>query len=87
MSLFRKNEGLGLKIVKMKLDVKCFETCLDLKIFPRFLKFIPPNLNVYKKKTDYLFQSVLWKNLKETNRELRIVESRFRNVKQQVFGI
>ena len=61
VSLFRKNERLGLKVVKLKLDVNYFETCLDLKICPRFLKFKPPNLSVYKK-PDYLFQSVLSKN-------------------------
>ena len=85
VSLFRKNERLGLKVVKLKLDVNYFETCLDLKICPRFLKFKPPNLSVYKK-PDYLFQSVLSKKLKETNRELRIAESRFRSVKQQILS-
>ena len=59
MSLFRKNQRLGLKVVKLKLDVNNFETCLDLKICPRFLKFKPPNLCVYKK-PDYLFQSVFY---------------------------
>ena len=29
VNLFRKNERLGLKVVKLKLDVNYFETCLD----------------------------------------------------------
>ena len=49
VSLLRKNERLGLKVVKLKLDVNYFETCLDLKICSRFLKFKTPNLNIYKK--------------------------------------
>ena len=85
MSLFRKNEHLGLKVVKLKLNVNYFETCLDLKICPRLLKFKPPNLNVYKK-PDYLFQSVLSKKLQKTNGELRIAKSRFRSVKQQILS-
>ena len=71
--------------MKLKLDVNYFETCLDLKICLRFLKFKPPNLSVYKK-PDYLFQSVLSKKLKETNRKLRIAESRFRSVKQHILS-
>ena len=86
MSLFRKNERLSLKVVKLKLDVNYFETCLNLKICPRFLKFKPPNLSVYNK-PDNLFPSVLGKKLKETNRELRIAESRFRSMKQQILSV
>ena len=85
MSLLRKNERLGLKVVKLKLDVNYFETCLDLKICPRFLKFKTPNLNIYKK-PDYLFQLVLSEKLKEANRKPRIAESRFRSVKQHILS-
>ena len=40
----RQIERYGLKIVKLKLDVKFFETCANLDICPQFLKFKAPNL-------------------------------------------
>ena len=39
--------------MKLKLDVNYLEACLDLKIYPRFLKYIPPELSVSKKQTNF----------------------------------
>ena len=36
IKLQRKLEKLGLKLVKLNLDVKYFETCIDLDICPKF---------------------------------------------------
>ena len=36
----------GWKVLKLNLDIKYFENCLDLNLCPKFLKFKPPNLQV-----------------------------------------
>ena len=41
-------EKLGQKAVKLCLDVKYLEACVELDIFPKFLRFKPPNISVYQ---------------------------------------
>jgi len=73
VATFRKLEKIGLKVVKLRFDVKFYETCLSLKICPEFLNFKPPKLNVYKK-SNSLYQIVVKKKLNEILKELKIVE-------------
>ena len=82
MSTLRALEKQGCKFVKLGLDVKYFETCLDLSLCPEFLKFKIPTLNCEKNGKD-LYQAVVRKKLKEVNREKRIVEARFRTQKME----
>ena len=44
----RKLEKYGWKVLKLNLDIKYSENCLDLNLFPKFLKFKPFNLQVYR---------------------------------------
>ena len=41
-------ERHGQKNVLLKLDIKYLESCADLKICGKFLKFKPPNISVYQ---------------------------------------
>ena len=48
----RHIERYGLKRVKLKSDIKFFETCANLDIFPQFLKFkVPTSRFVETQKT------------------------------------
>ena len=85
LSTLRKLERNGRKVTKLKLDLKYFETCLELRLCPQFLKFKPPNLSVYKK-PQFLYQTVLERKLKETLREFRTADKAYCNIKQLVFS-
>ena len=81
VSTLRAFEKPGRKQVKLGLDVKYFQSCLDLKLCPEFLKFKPPNLSVYRNGKD-LYQVVVSKKLKEINKNKRVTEIRFNNLKK-----
>ena len=85
VSTFRSLEKHGHKLVKLNLDVKYFESCLDLNLCPEFLKFKAPNLSVYRDGR-YLFQAVVRKKLKEVKKDKRIAESRFKQQKKDILG-
>jgi len=84
VSTLRALEKQGRKLVKLRLDVKYFESCLDLNLCPEFLKFKCPNLSVYKDNRDIL-QTVVRKKPKEINREKRIAEATFDAQKKGLF--
>jgi len=50
----RNFEKLYLKVTKLKLDVGYFDKCLEMNLVPNFLKFKPPDLEVYKHQDYYL---------------------------------
>ena len=81
VDVFRKLEKNGAKVLKLILDVKFLESCLELKICPEFLKFKRPRLSVYNN-SDNLFQSVLNKKLLETKQELRQAERLYSSSKE-----
>ena len=60
-----KLEKPVLKLMKLNLDVKYFNTCLDLNICPKFIKFRLPNFQVYKN-SEELYQIVFNRKLKLT---------------------
>ena len=66
VSTFHSFEKQGFK-VNLGLDTKYFETCLDLKICPEFLKFKAPNLSMYKNDKE-LYQVVVRKKLKRNSK-------------------
>lgn len=45
---FRRFERLAEKYVKLQLDIKYFDDCLKLGLFPKYLRIKTPKLNVYK---------------------------------------
>ena len=59
--------------MKLRLDVKYFETCADLDLCPQFLKFKAPKLKVYKNSSE-LYQIVVSKKLKEVRKDLARTE-------------
>ena len=63
VSTLRAFEKQGHILVKLQLDIKYFETCLDLDLCPEFLKFKPPNLSVYNN-AQYLYGPILRKKLR-----------------------
>ena len=85
MSTLKALEKQGHKLAKLGLDVKYFETCLDLILYPEFLKFKIPTLNCDKNGKD-LYHAVVSKKLKEVNREKRIAEARFRTQKNGILN-
>ena len=66
----------GLKIMKLKLDIKFFQTCTNLDICPQFLKFKAPNLRIYRNTKD-LYHVIVLKKLKEINKDLGQAESSY----------
>ena len=85
MSTFRALERQGNKLTKLGLDLKYFETCLDLNLCPEFLKFRPPKLQVYKHNTEF-YQVVVRKKLKEIEREKKAAEFRFNSQKRDILA-
>ena len=65
----RKLEKYGWKVLKLNLDIKYFENCLDLNLCPKFLKFKLHNLQVYRNSDD-LYRIVLNKKLKLTKKDV-----------------
>ena len=72
----RQIKRYGLKIVKLKLDIKFFETCANLGICPQFLKFKAPNLKIYRNTKD-LYRVIILKQLKEIKKDLGRAESSY----------
>jgi len=67
------------------LDIKYFESCLDLNLCSEFLKFKIPNLTVHSNRKD-VFQTVVRKKLKEVNREKQVAKVRFNSLKNGVLA-
>ena len=75
-STLRVFEKQGHKLIKLPLDIKYFESYLDLNLRPEFLKFKPTNLSVYKD-AQYLYQTVLRKKLKKVIRSKKQVRIQY----------
>ena len=73
VSHFRKLEKAGLKVTKLVLDLKYFESCLELGIYPKFLKFKPPNLPAYQN-TKNILRKVLSNQINCVNKELKLAK-------------
>ena len=70
VSQFRKLEKAGLKVTKLVLDLKYFESCLELGICPKYLKFKPPNLPAYQN-TKNVLRKVLSNQINCVNKDLK----------------
>ena len=87
VSTLRAFEKQGHKLVKLRLDVKYLEACLDLNLCLEFLKFKPPNLNVYGDGTNReLFKVVVKEKVKEVDRIKKAAEVRFNNLKKIILS-
>ena len=85
MSTFRALERQGNRLTKLGLDLKYFETYLDLNLCPEFLKFKPPKLQVYKNSREF-YQVVVPKKLREIERETKTAKFRFNGQKRDIFA-
>lgn len=85
VSVLRNFEKQGHKLVKLKLDVKYFENCLDLNLCPEFLRFKTPNLNVFKNNKD-LYLTVVRKKLAEIKSTKKVAETKFNSQKNYIFS-
>ena len=61
-----------------------FETCIDLQIVPKFFKFKPPKLKVYRNARD-LNQIIVNKQLKLVKNEQRKAKKEFESDKKEIF--
>ena len=80
----RNLEKVGWKTVKIKLDLKYLQTCLELDLCPEFLKFKPPNLKVYNKPRD-IYRLVVKKKLKEIKCEENLADRKYQTIKTGIF--
>ena len=62
--------------LKLRLDIKYFETCADLGLCPQFRKFKAPKSKVYENSTE-LFQTVLNQKPKEVRKYLAKIEKKY----------
>ena len=74
----RHFEKLYQKVTKQKLDVKYFDKCIEMKLIPDFLKFKPPDLDVYKNQDYYAKivsdqRKLIINELKSSKRELKSI--------------
>ena len=67
----------------LNLDIEYFENCLDLNLCPKFLKFKPPNLQVYRNFDD-LYRNILNKKLKFTKKDEKKASLEFTSLKTLV---
>ena len=61
--------------MKLRLDIKYFETCAELGLCPQFLKFKAPKLKVYENSTE-LYRIVLNQKPKEVRKYLAKMEKK-----------
>ena len=80
----RNLEKVGRKTVKIKLDLKYLQTCLELDRCPEFLKFKSPNLKVYNKPID-IYRLVVKKKLKEIKFEENLADCKYQAMKIGIF--
>ena len=86
VSQFRFFEKQGLKVVKLRLDSKYFENCLDLDLCPEFLKFKAPNLRAYQTGRKEIHGIVVEKKLGEVVRECKLAERKFEKLKTDIWA-
>ena len=77
-------EKLGQKAVKLRLDVKYLEACVELDICPKFLRFKPPNISVYHNLSS-VYSIGLKRKIKETRSSLKLAQAKYVNSKQIIF--
>ena len=72
----RKLEKSGLKLTKLTLDLKYFQSCVELGLCPKFLRFKPPNLSAYKK-TSNVYRQVLINQVNIIKKELKSIRNTY----------
>ena len=76
VSQFHFFEKQRLKVMKLRLDSKYFENCLNLDLCPEFLKSKAPNLKAYQMGRKEIQQIVVEKKLGEVVQECKLAETK-----------
>ena len=84
ISQLRQLERVSLKVVKLKLDLRYFQTCIDLSICPEFLKFKPPRISAYSRPAD-LYQIGLKRKLLKVRKATKNMEKQYPFEKKRIF--
>ena len=80
---FRQLEKCVEKVAKLKLDNIYFQNCLDLGIFPKFLKIKTPKLKVYQDlKT--IHREILRKQMEEVKKEIKCVTNKMNKMRESM---
>ena len=77
-------EKLGQKAVKLRLDMKYLEACVELDICPKVLRFKPPNISVYQNLSS-VYNIGLKRKIKKTRSSLKLAQTEYVNSKQIIF--
>ena len=72
------------KSYKAETWLKYLETCFDLEICPKFLKFKAPNISVYKN-INSVYNIGLKRKIKETRSLLKAAQHKYVNTKTDIF--
>ena len=72
----RKVEKAGLKVTKLLLDLKYFDTCVELGVCPNYLKFKPPKLPAYRD-TKSVYRQVLSNQIKYSLKDLKSTKAHY----------
>ena len=72
----RKLEKAGTQVTKLSLDLKYFEKCLELGICPKYLRFKPPKLPVYKNCKN-VYRQVVNNQINVVKKDLKYAKSKY----------
>ena len=72
----RKLEKAGTQVTKLSLDLKYFEKCLELGICPKYLRFKPPKLPVYKNCKN-VYRQVVNNQINVVKKDLKSAKSKY----------
>ena len=67
------------------MDILYWQRCLELRLCPEFLKFKPPNNNLYRRVED-VYEFVVKKSLFETKRELEEARRNNQQLQASIYG-
>ena len=80
---FRRLEKAGLKLTKLRLDLKYFRDCLELNVCPKFLQIKTPDLKAFKN-NNRIFKSIILNQIDEIKNDLRHAESLYQSLKERI---
>ena len=72
--------------MKLRLNSKYFENCLDLDLCPEFLKFKAPNLRAYQTGRKEIYRFVVEKKLGEVVQKCKLAERKFERLKTDIWA-
>ena len=81
----RRLEKSVLKTGKIEADVKFWQRCIDLSLYPKSVKFKPPKNQLYKC-VDEVYQYMEKKSLRETRKKLEAVKREESQLKNEILS-